>query len=544
MTTPLSAPWAILLCRFNDDGNDPAVTTLADLYAQWRARFGDAWLVDNLTPDAEHDGRTILELYEQFFTITGVFTFNLVRYVDEMSHGRVYIGDSRVYPCVLDLSAAENTQLAAGFTSQFGAAGGRQYQEDMFRRAKTVLKQQHGVDWTGFAGVAVSLQNEDGGAQGYSSIDNGPGVFMGIKFLRNDGTMAWGHEFGHAVGLNHSMVDGEPTDAMDPWDIMSSRRVWSTSDQQYGGRGPGINAGNMRALQWLDESRLWKGPAGGDFRELVQLRPLHKRSLAGYLAAELPGIGSHSPYLVEYRVPDQWDEGISSPVVIVHRNEPTQSFIMPGTSMRQRVLGEGGRMVSGTGPFSSVQVVALDQSGLVATVQLCHSVKAPVARAVRVVPSAAGKGQSHAVCRPHHVEGSQATFTFSLLGSCLPPHTAHWSVTGASSPASLVPTGRLFTITLPASSVDVAVTVTVVFSDGVVVTDTYTLRSISMEEAQWIEFLCTLLHERTFPVPWWQWTPAMLRDVARAYSRSDIGRIRARINHLSETLGAIERERD
>lgn len=545
MTTPVATPWAILLCRFTDDGNDPAVTTLADLFVQWRTRFGDAWLADNLTADAEHDSRTILELYQLFFTITGLFTFNLVRYVDEMSHGRVYIGDSRVFPCVLDLSVAQSVALADSYVAQFGwAGGGREYQADLFRRAKMALDQQHHVDWHNFAGVVLSLQNEDGGGQGYSSIDGGPGIFMGIKFLRNDGTMAWGHELGHGVGLSHSMRDGDPTDARDPWDIMSARRVSSAADPHYGGRGPGMNAGNMRALQWLDESRVWRGPVNGEFSEVVQLRPLHKRNLSGYLAAELPGTGSHNPYLVEFRVPDEWDAGIGYPCVIVHRNDSQQSYIMPGTNRNQSVLGPGGHMVSGTGPFSSVRVVDIDQAGLVATVQLCHSANAPVERAVQVVASAAGKGRSKTFCRPQHVEGAEATFTFSLSGSCLPAYTVSWSVTGASAQSDVLHTGRLFSVTLPPPSTEVAVTVTIVFSDGVTLTDTHTLRSISAEQAQWIEFLCTLREERKFPAPWWQWTPAMLREVAQAYSKSDLARIKQRVDGLAEILRALEKLRE
>ena len=201
-------------------------------------------------------------------------------------------------------------------------------------------------------------------------------------------------------------------------------------------------------------------------------------------------------------------------------------------------------MVSGTGPFSSVRVVDIDQAGLIATVQLCHSATPPVERAVHVVPSALGEGRSRAACRPPHVEGTEARFTFSLVGSCLPDYTVLWGVTGASAPASALHHRRLFTVTLPPPSTEVAITVTIVFSDGVTVTDTYTLRSMSAEQAQWIEFLCTLRHERKFPAPWWQWTPAMVRDLAQVYSKGDLAIVRQRIDGLAETLRALEKMRE
>jgi hypothetical protein len=102
---------------------------------------------------------------------------------------------------------------------------------------------------------------------------------------------------------------------------------------------------------------------------------------------------------------------------------------------------------------------------------------------------------------------------------------------------------RMFSITLPPPSTEVVIAVTIAFSDGVTVTDTYSLRPISAEQAQWIEFLCTLRHERKFPVPWWQWTPAMLGEVAEAYSKSDLALIRQRVDGLVETLRAVEKMR-
>ncbi len=70
--TAVKKPWAILLCRFSDDQNDPSTTRVMDLAAQWRAQKGQAFAMANLGPFWDTDTRTILELYNAFFTITGV----------------------------------------------------------------------------------------------------------------------------------------------------------------------------------------------------------------------------------------------------------------------------------------------------------------------------------------------------------------------------------------------------------------------------------------------------------------------------------------
>ncbi len=77
----------------------------------------------------------------------------------------------------------------------------------------------------------------------------------------------------------------------------------SRGEAVYPPIGPGLNAANMQALGWLDESRLWNQP-GERFSEEIVLRPLHRLDLEGWLAAQLDDL------LVEFRVPDEWDAGI------------------------------------------------------------------------------------------------------------------------------------------------------------------------------------------------------------------------------------------
>jgi hypothetical protein len=323
-------------------------------------------MADNLTQAAASDSRTIVELYNEFFTNAGVNTFNAVRYWNDVSHGSIDVSGSQVFPCTLDISSMEGAALAL-------APGGWQYQTLIFQKAKAALTSQHGADWKTFYGVAVSFQSPDYGAQG-GWYDGGPGVYMDIRYVRNNGIQAWGQEMGHGFGMDHSRENGSNDDYRDPWDVMSTRRAFSyQQDPNYGALGPGLNAWNMRGRRWLDESRIWKAPHGA-FDPLVTLRPLHRRDLDGHLGAEIPGVGQDSAYLIEFRVRANWDSGIPNAAILVHRFEGilgqflgSHSYLMTGTN-GQWALSAGDTFTAG--PSSRFEVTSIDESNESATIRV------------------------------------------------------------------------------------------------------------------------------------------------------------------------------
>jgi hypothetical protein len=136
-----------------------------------------------------------------------------------------------------------------------------------------------------------------------------------------------GQEMGHGYGLDHSRADGSQADYMDIWDVMSTNvgGAFSTKDPNYTFVGPGMNAWNMRSRGWLDEDRVWKPRFENFGTQDVVLRPLHRRDLRGYLAAEL------GPYLVEYRAAEKWDAGLQGGSgILVHRFDKweNRSYVM------------------------------------------------------------------------------------------------------------------------------------------------------------------------------------------------------------------------
>ena len=76
----------------------------------------------------------------------------------------------------------------------------------------------------------------------------------------------------------------------------------------------------MDSRGWLDNSRIWTTRYGVDTE--VDLRPLHRRDLRGFLALRIEN------FLIEFRMNEGWDAAIASPVVLVHYFVDGHSYIM------------------------------------------------------------------------------------------------------------------------------------------------------------------------------------------------------------------------
>lgn len=321
----MKTPWAILLVKFNDDDTE-------------------------IRDKAYH---------ERLFTTAGAGTLNMVAFFDEMSHGRVDVSDSKVFGWyTLDKKSTDYT----------GSGANQDGRRDLVRWAKEAAKDD--VDFTKFFGVVVCLNIDadlfGGPVDGYPSVVGGP-----TGMTPSD----MGQEMGHGYGLSHSRRDGTLNDYTDPFDIMSTRATnFMVDDPNYTLVGPGLNAWNMRGRGWLLEHRVWSAWRQGADANVV-LRPLHRRDLDGYLAAEI------GPYLIELRTPDRWDARIGfpgpiRPVVLVHRFDSNQSYLMPGT-MGEEGLVQGSRFQIGdvdqAYPFTfslGVDVLTIDPLGLTATLRL------------------------------------------------------------------------------------------------------------------------------------------------------------------------------
>jgi hypothetical protein len=283
----VSSPWAVLLTCFKDDPIQlPAKT-----------------------------------LYERLFTSAGAGTLNMVEFFSDVSHGKLDLSGT-VVSGWHRLDRPRSDYVGNVYPQPVGKLNRNGLLDAA--RAQAALD---GVVFSKFSGTVVV---------GYGSTDL-CGWVGGMAALCDDNSLQpslLGQEMGHGYGLDHARRDGSPADYDDPWDVMSTA-AWPAEEApnaDYTSVGPALNAWNMRSRDWLDESRV-ATPSSGHF-SVVQLRPLHRHDLSGYLALEA------GQYLVEFRVPEKWDAAIDVPRVFVHRFEGNRSYLMSGSN-GQWSLGEG-----------------------------------------------------------------------------------------------------------------------------------------------------------------------------------------------------------
>jgi hypothetical protein len=167
---------------------------------------------------------------------------------------------------------------------------------------------------------------------------------------------------GHGFGLAHSRIDGSTADYKDPWDIMSTAGPYEATHPTYTWIGPGMNAANMDGRGWLDGSRVWHGTA------TIQLRPLHRRDLPGWLCARV------GEFYVEFRAKAGWDQGIPAATVLVHRFEDNRSYLVRASSGNASLgVGDVFERGSATTPWLNwlrVAVDSIDTNNEVATISI------------------------------------------------------------------------------------------------------------------------------------------------------------------------------
>jgi hypothetical protein len=333
--------WAILLLRFNNEQD----------------------LSDDAPP---------LEFYERLFTGKGAGTFNVPTFFSDVSHGQLDLSASRVFDWMtIDANRSDyagNIDDAAVPEGKFNRSGLMDLGHLTALANKVPLGDYDGIVYS-FAG-RIDLFGVTGGM---AAVCDTASLWPSLL----------GQEMGHGYGLDHSRADGSQADYMDIWDVMSTNvgGTFSTEDPDYTFVGPGLNAWNMRSRGWLDEGRVWKPPFQNFGAQDVVLRPLHRRDLGGYLAAEL------GPYLVEYRSADRWDAGLQGGSgILIHRFNTSDncSYVMgsPAAVVATSPFGASPQKVGETFQvgdenriFDTVyrcEIVSIDNTAQTATIRLAY----------------------------------------------------------------------------------------------------------------------------------------------------------------------------
>jgi hypothetical protein len=342
----IDSPWAVLLCKFNDD----------------------------TTKTPPHPRK----FYENLFTSAGTGTQSMVNYFSDMSHGRLDLSKSQIFPLkdgwfTLKHSYKEFSRYVDATIKYYAtpvmSRGGLEIKPPLpenpnglfLRWAKeTATSHDSKVDLSEFHGVIAVANVGSVGCVGWTG---------GMAAICDDYSVKpsiLGQEMGHGYGLSHSRIHGSEEDYRDPWDIMSTRAAfmaphpdydsiyWPKAADQNKSIGPGLNAANMDGRGWLDYSRVRKITRAGKIE--VDLRPLHELESYGDLAIRI------DEFYVEFRMNYNWDAGFSEPLVLIHYFRGNQSYIMPDTKKNYGLTkGSVFEIKRGSGKFQyNLRIEVLD----------------------------------------------------------------------------------------------------------------------------------------------------------------------------------------
>ena len=117
-------------------------------------------------------------------------------------------------------------------------------------------------------------------------------------------------------------------------------------------------------------TRVWTDPGSARISTSVQLRPLHRRDLPGYLAARF------GEYFIEFRMNTGWDARVPA-CILVHRFENGISYLVPDEDGNDTFRAGSGistpENLSVLGSGFSIRVKAIDTTNQVATVSLARA---------------------------------------------------------------------------------------------------------------------------------------------------------------------------
>jgi len=223
------------------------------------------------------------------------------------------------------------------------------------------------------------------------------------------------HEFGHALGRDHSMSDdltarfgGGPGEYDDEWDLMSAMHVDRGPGTGWTSQPVGFNAFNRSMLGLIPAGRILTWPAHSAGQ--ATLTPLYGSPATSTLPlmVKIPlAPGDTYEYLtVEYRAPQGLDAPIGPAVVQIHGVNGNRSWLFRVTTGRNPtqhiVIGTTAVDVTSTG--GPTATVSVDPDHLLRVPDLVGATRADATRAVlaaglavslntRVEPTCAHLGQ-------------------------------------------------------------------------------------------------------------------------------------------------------
>jgi hypothetical protein len=267
----LPKPWAVILCRFNDQSE----------YEPYPPSF-----------------------YKDSFAEAGAGKGLEFDYFREVSFGAVDMTGSKVFGWFAMPKHA--TKELAALKYPRGRATLAEWGIEVAKANRIDLKPFYGI-------LVIFNSVTDSGATGSHR------VVLGYKGKDWIPTFNF-HELGHGFDLGHTWSARPDIEYGDRWDIMSAMRVWTFRNKLRQRSGPGMNAFNLKKVGAILPERIWDA-TNKPVCKTISLAALNQPDADGYLMASVPpaeGSESKTSYIVEFRHKKGWDVGIPQDTVLVH----------------------------------------------------------------------------------------------------------------------------------------------------------------------------------------------------------------------------------
>ncbi len=168
--------------------------------------------------------------------------------------------------------------------------------------------------------TVVAIQSQPGGAGAIGGSVLAHPYSLTLEFFA--------HEVLHTWGIGHSFSDDQSrtkknrlawAEYDNPWDIMSAEASFGYNNGLNKSVGPGLNIFGLEQMEWVSAESLIDIDSNDSSQDVVINSLSIRKNRSGIGIKVHEELGEY--YGIEFRTKDEWDRGIPSPTVLIHRIE-------------------------------------------------------------------------------------------------------------------------------------------------------------------------------------------------------------------------------